>query len=451
LGEFLTDGAGLRWNIYQDTARLVAAAPFGGVGLGNFAAIFPLYRNSSLNAMRVIHPESDWLWLISETGIVSVLFGVIVVANLFSQPAKAADARERDVLLAGFLGVLAFLCHTFFDTPAHRLGTILPALFVLGTCTNPKLLFSGAQWVSWFSRVAGVVLIVLALFLVRTFSTVSPPQQDFAKGDWHVVGMKMDEALQIMPLDWSFRLIRGSANVRLGNWIEALSDFRAARVLEPKLADVPFDEGCAWLGVNSQLTTSAWKEALHRSPADTELFARMLDKSAPFPEMQQAVLRLGNENLNLAVTALQTSYADQATLDFVQNNCSRLTAEQLAALNRVKSRRYAGARDYKQAYELGTSVLGQVRFPPRRQISENECRLALIQDPTDYGAAYDLCLILRSQNRGPEMLQVLDAVTKQKGCPNYFYVMRGDLLASTGDWSGAWNAISELVADSHYR
>jgi hypothetical protein len=451
LGQLLTGGADLRWNIYQDTAHLIAAAPFGGVGLGNFAAIFPLFRNSSLNAMRVIHPESDWLWLIGETGIGSLLFCLIVIANLISQPAKPADTQERDVLLAGFLGVLAFLCHTLFDTPAHRLGTILPALFVLGICTSPKLLFSGARWISWISRVAGVALIVLALFLLRTSSIVSPPQQEFATGDWHAVGMKMDQALQIMPLNWSFRLIRGSANVRLGNWLKALSDFRAARVLEPKLADVPFDEGCAWLGANSKLTTSAWKEALSRSPTDTELYARMLDKSAPFPEIQQAMLRFGNENLDLAVTALQTSYADRATLDFVESNRSRLTAEQLTALNRAKSRRYAGEHDYKQAYEFGTSVLGQVRFPYRRQISENECRLALIQDPTNYGAAYNLCLILRSQDRKPEMLQVLDAVTKQKGCPNYFYVLRGDLLASIGDWSGAWNAISELVADPHYR
>jgi hypothetical protein len=81
---------------------------------------------------------------------------------------------------------------------------------------------------------------------------------------------------------------------------------------------------------------------------------------------------------------------------------------------------------------------------------ENECRLALIQDPTNYGVAYNLCLILRSQDRKREMLQVLDAVTNQKGCPDYFYVMRGDLLASMGDWSAAWNAISQLVANSHY-
>jgi tetratricopeptide (TPR) repeat protein len=259
----------------------------------------------------------------------------------------------------------------------------------------------------------------------------------------------MDRALQIMPLNWSFLLIRGSANVRLRNWIEALSDFRAARVLEPKLADVPFDEGCAWLGANSKLATSAWQEALSRSPADTELYARMLDKSAPFPEVHQAVLRFDNENLDLAVTALQTGYADQATVDFVESNRSLLTAEQLTALNRLKSRRYAGEGNYKQAYELGTTVLGHVRFPPRRQMSESECRFALIRDATDYGAAYDLCLILRTQDRKAEMLQVLNTVTQQKDCPHYFCVLRGDLLASLGDWSGAWNAISQLVADSH--
>jgi tetratricopeptide (TPR) repeat protein len=451
LGEFLTDGVGLRWSIYQDTAHLIAAAPLGGVGLGNFAAIFPLFRDTSLNAMRVIHPESDWLWLISETGIGSLLFCTIVIANLVSQPAKPAETRERDVLLAGFLGVLAFLFSTFFDTPAHRLGTTLPALFVLGMCTCPKLLFRGAWWVSWSSRATGIALIVLAFSLLRTSSIVNPPLQEFAKGDWHAVEAKMDQALRMMPLDWSFRLIRGSANVRLGNWVKALSDFRAACILEPKLAVVPFDEGCAWLGINSKLTTAAWKEALSRSPADTELYSRMLDKSAPFPEVQKALLRFGDANLDLAVTAMQTSYADQATLDFVESKRSVLTSQQVTALNRAESRRYAGERDYRHAYELGRSVLRQLPFPPRRQISENECRLALIKDPTDYGAAYELCLILRSQDRKPEMLQVLDLVTNQKGCPDYFYVMRGDLLASMGDWFRAWSAISELVADSRHR
>jgi len=446
LQEFLTDGAGLRWNIYEDTARLIAAAPFGGVGLGNFAAIFPLFRNSSLNAMRVIHPESDWLWLVSETGIGSLLFCVLVIASLFSQPAKPACARERDAFLAGLVAVLAFLCHTFFDVPAHRLGTVLPALFVLALCTRPKLVFSGKSWVPWISRVAGIAVIALALFLLQVASVEPPPLQAFARSEWHVVRTQIDQELKIAPLDWSLYVMRGSANVRAGNWLEALNDFRIARILEPKLAVVPYDEGCAWLGANSKLVGSAWKEALNRSPGDKDLFLQMLDKSMSFPKVLQSTLRLANERLDLALAALQRGYLDTTIFDFVESKRSQLTSEQQEILNSSESRRYGGEGDYRKAYELGSRILEKITFPQRRQMTEKECRLALLQDPTDYSAAYNLCAILHSQVRDDEMLLVLDSVIIQKSCPTYFYVMKGNLLAGRGDWSGAWRAISELVA-----
>jgi hypothetical protein len=78
-------------------------------------------------------------------------------------------------------------------------------------------------------------------------------------------------------------------------------------------------------------------------------------------------------------------------------------------------------------------------------LSENDYRIAFLRDPTDFGAAYNLCLILRSRGRKSEALQILESVTKRAGCPDYFYVMKGNLLASTGDWSGAWEAIAGLV------
>jgi hypothetical protein len=445
LREFLTEGAGLRWNIYEDTARLIAAAPLGGVGLGNFSAIFPLFRNSSLNAMRVIHPESDWLWLVSETGIGSLLFCVLVIVSLFSQPAKPACARERDVFLAGLVAVLAFLCHTFFDVPAHRLGTVLPALFVLALCTRPKLIFSGKSWGPWISRVAGMAVIALALFLLQVASVERPPRQEFARGEWHVVRTKIDQELKIAPLDWSLYLMRGSANVRAGSWVEALYDFRIARILEPKLAVVPYDEGCAWLGANPKLVVSAWKEALNRTPGDKDLFLQMLDKSMSFPEVHQSTLRLADERLNLALAALQRGYLDTTILDFVESERSELTSEQQEILDCSKSRSYAVEGDYRKAYELGSRILAKITFPQRRQMTEKDCRLALLRDPTDYSAAYNLCAILHSQERNEEMRLVLDSVINQKSCPTYFSVMKGNLLAKRGDWSEAWSAISELV------
>jgi hypothetical protein len=86
-----------------------------------------------------------------------------------------------------------------------------------------------------------------------------------------------------------------------------------------------------------------------------------------------------------------------------------------------------------------------VAFPPRGRLSENEYRIAFLRDPADFGAAYNACLILRSSDRRSDLLQILDTVTKQAGCPDYFYVMKGDVLSSTGDWSGAWKAIVGLL------
>ena len=445
LREFLLDGVGLRGDIYQDTVRQIAAAPYSGIGLGNFAAIFPSFRDSSLNSMRVIHPESDWLWLASEAGIGAILFAIVIVASLVARPAQSADPPEKDVLFAGFIGVLAFLGHTLIDVPAHRLGTILPALFVLALCTKSELLSYRARWIPWLSRVAGIALIGLALFLNRATSIADAPRQELAQRNWRAARAKIDEALTFTPLDWSLYLMRGSTDIRVGRWIEALGDFRAARVLEPKLAVVPFDEGCAWLDANSTLAIAAWKEALKRGSDDRNLYLQMLDKSVPFPEVHQAMLRLSDDYLNFAFAALLSGYSDQATLDFIASKHSELTAEQQVIFNRAMSRRSAEERDYRQAYDLGAKTLQKVAFPPRGHLSENEYRIAFLRDPTDFDAAYNLCLILRSEDRKSEALQTLESVTRHAGCPDYFYVMKGDLLASMGDWSGAWEAIASLV------
>src|SRR5206468_1959432 len=45
LGLF-NEGVGLRVHIYQDTFQLLRTVPFAGIGLGNFDAIFPWFRNA---------------------------------------------------------------------------------------------------------------------------------------------------------------------------------------------------------------------------------------------------------------------------------------------------------------------------------------------------------------------------------------------------------------------
>jgi hypothetical protein len=115
LGLF-SEGAGLRLQIYQDTFQLVKTVPFAGIGLGNFDVIFPWFRHASLNDQRILHPESDWLWLIAETGIVSVFCLVVASACCFSWPALLVRTREQDVQLACKIAIVLFVVNSLFDS-----------------------------------------------------------------------------------------------------------------------------------------------------------------------------------------------------------------------------------------------------------------------------------------------------------------------------------------------
>lgn len=62
-----------RYLIAKDSWEMVQAAPITGHGVGNFSAIFPQYRESSANFQRVVHPESDLIWLLCEVGVIGTL------------------------------------------------------------------------------------------------------------------------------------------------------------------------------------------------------------------------------------------------------------------------------------------------------------------------------------------------------------------------------------------
>ena len=69
----------------------------------------------------------------------------------------------------------------------------------------------------------------------------------------------------------------------------------------------------------------------------------------------------------------------------------------------------------------------------------------LIRDPRDFGAVFSLCSILRTKQRWQEALQILELSSKDRDCPDYFRVMRAEILASQSQWSESWDAIAGLV------
>jgi hypothetical protein len=445
LPELLGENAGFRTDIYRDTAQLMRTVPLEGTGLGNFDAVFPLFREKSLNLQRVIHPESDWLWMVSEMGWGSLLFCGFVVVGLFRSPVHGVRKEEQDALVAGVFGFAAFICHSAIDVPGHRLGTILPVIVLLGLCFQPKLIGTGIKIIPWLSRLAGIGLVLFGLLLLKEEEFSLKPHQELAEADWPEIRLSASESLMRTPLNWSLYILRGYAEIRANRWLEALADFRYAGLLEPKLAIVPFDEGRGWMGSNTRVALDAWRDALERSAPDqrTDLYRQMLNASFGVASLHEATVRLSDSDPELAMMALRSGHGDARTLLFLKGETTELDSEQHRIVACAEARESALKKDYQEAYEMGRQNILPVVFPQPEQVSENECRAALIRNPGDFLAAYNLCLIFRADGRDP--LSILAAIARQPNCPSYFYVMWAEDLASRSNWADAWLVLSRLV------
>jgi O-antigen ligase len=445
--DLLTNGAGFRTKIYYDSFRLIGSTPLEGVGIGNFEAIFPSFRHLSLNTARVIHPESDWLWLISELGALSAVCCAIAVFGLFLRPAHPGTKGEKEILLAGLIAMGAFLANSLFDVPGHRLGTLLPILVVCGICTHARAAGEGWPVIPWASRLLGIGLVVFGFVLMKETRFRTRLELATNGRDWSKIETAASNCLRRTPLDWPLYVTCGYANVSQQKWLQAVADFRYALLLEPKLPMVPFDEGRAWVGVNRELAVAAWNECLRRSSGAerSEFYRLILGTSYCDPRLREQALRLSDTDAQLAMIALRSGYADSTTLEFLEEGKSTLGPDQFKAVLRKEAAQAAIDKEFQKAYEIGRQGMKNIVFPSEQPLSEGECRVALIRDPTDLIAAFTLSSILRSQDRWPEALEILEAQTHSRNCPDYLWLMKAEILASQNEWPQAWAAISGLM------
>ncbi len=447
LPDLWAHGLGFRADIYQDALKLVSESPMPGTGVGNFEAIFPQVRQSSLNGERVVHPESDWLWMATELGWGSVLFCGLGVAGVFVRKARIKSKRENRVRLVGLIALGAFLTNSIVDVPGHRLGTIMPAMVLASLCTQPKLCGEGSKMLFWVSRFFSVALIALAVILFRNASNERRIQNVVAAADWGHAQEPIAEGLARTPLRWELYIWRGYADVQQKKWIPAIIDFHYASLLEPKLAVVPLSEGMAWVPANRILAIAAWREALRRSlPAErTALYQQMLGASLQDPQLHLATIRLADASPQLAVLALDPTNLDLHTLRILESERSQLTPDEIRTLTRAEASEAALDQNFEKAYTIARQIMRPVAFPKRNTQSEDLCRHALALNPLDYAAAFNLCSSLATEERWNDELDILESLTKGSTCPEYFRVMQAEAFAGAKRWAEAWNTISWLI------
>jgi len=179
-------GLGMRAAIQQDAWAMAMEHAATGVGMGSFEDVFPMFRSASASTVRAAHPESDWLWLVCESGLLTGLFAWGVAVALARR-----CWRQKDDGVVGLAALVAVLVHGLLDVPAHS----APVFFLAAA-------LAGSGWLSRPSRVArpvGIGLILAALLLPAGPPRPAPfrPARPMVEGNPEAI----EQWLAFRPLD----------------------------------------------------------------------------------------------------------------------------------------------------------------------------------------------------------------------------------------------------------
>jgi tetratricopeptide (TPR) repeat protein len=362
-----------------------------------------------------------------------------------------ARPGERRVRLMACVACLGFLAHSLVDVPAHRLGTMMPALLLLGMAVGGEE--GGMRRMRWVLPAAGVVAFTFML-----------------------TGLGLKPAA---TMDWQVYARAAGPEAKQREFLAALRDFRQARFLEPDYAGLPYEEGQIWLNVAPQFAIEPWREALRRMPWEgrAELYQQMLAQSYPaHPELHAplAALAGGDARMELAFLGWTAPEEFQARMDETLRDDPELTRYDTVqlralfplwmmkgnatALAAIMSRHplwmAAGYRaladydatrgDYAGAIALMEDNVPPPPIPPPAPpIPHDEAAGRFAEDHGDFAAGMALYSEDIAAGQTDAALQILQVLNAQPGCPAYVHIEAGRLLARQGREQEAWQALKQ--------
>jgi tetratricopeptide (TPR) repeat protein len=478
-----------RWRIFRDTFQLIHASPWCGIGLGNFDAVFAIFRSASLGDTRALHPESDWLWLWAESGWPAVAVIVIGAALLIRRVLPLREGTNQRFRLAALIGAVVFALHGLLDVPGHRVGTAFSGIFLLGLSLHRPLGLRPSRWVASLFRLVGLLLVVsgaswavaargrmplpgvVGVANAKELSAVANRDRNFAE----TVSLT-NRALAWAPLDWQLYFLRSLGEVGTKQPSSALDDFRRARFLEPNAYEVPLAEGNVWLSSRPVLAATAWREALRRAGPEQrpDVYSSMLSNaSMQSPEVSRILEEIGLRQHDLVLAYLSRvsgEFFNHALGEFFKHdpNLETLSETEKLALFSLWSERGAleqlsqavqqhpdwisyawlgmakcdaSKKDFRSAYEL-TEQFGEAVALPRIKstfsLQELQSRFYAASD--NYAVGYALYREQAQRGRIDDALLTVRHFSERPNAPAYFHFLEAQSWAAKQNWERAWNA-----------
>jgi O-antigen ligase/Flp pilus assembly protein TadD len=479
-----------RWLIFQDAFQLIRSSPWCGIGLGNFDAIFAIFRDASIGDTRALHPESDWLWLWCELGWPAVLLAVAGAALLLRRVAPLKEGTNQRFRLAALIAALLFAVHGLVDVSAHRIGTSFSGILLLGLALHRPLSFKPSAWIPYLFRLVGLILIVTGIAWAAAVrgTNLLPGSVGVAnakklagianRGRNFSEGIDIStHALAWAPLDWQLYFVRGLSETGAGQPAKALDDFRRARFLEPNAYEVPLAEGNLWLSSHPLQAVTAWREALRRAGPQQrgEVYSSMLSAAAvqKSSEVTRILEEVGLNQHDLALAFLcrvtgspfnhgvaellkrdpnLQMFDEEEKRAFFSLWSERGDLDQLAQIVQQHSEwvsfawlgmatYHAKMNNFRDAYEL-TQRYGEAVALPRvaADFPFDELKKRFVAAPDNYAVGYALYREQIQRGLNDDALMTVRHFSERANSPAYFHFLEAQNWAAKENWERAWNA-----------
>jgi hypothetical protein len=283
-----------RFRIWADTLALVSDSPWCGVGLGNFQALFPFFRAKSITQSAVVHPESDWLLLVTEVGWLGAALALLAVGIVLAGALPLNRKSQRRLRSAAVAAAVAAVIHGFVDVPGHRLGSVLAATYVLVLARRGPDAPGVSRIAPVLWRATGLAVVACAAWWMNVPDDAARAEELAGRGKFAEAGARATRAIQCAPLAWRPYFTRAGALATTGRLVESVADFRRARLLEPHFIAVPMAEGKFWVRTQPELALAAWREALRRAdgPDAANYFSEVLGAAPDDAAFRERLLGL---------------------------------------------------------------------------------------------------------------------------------------------------------------
>ena len=321
------DGEGFaqdaRVQYYRMTRTLVGDAPWTGFGLGNFEYVFPFYLDyEPLFDRRPVHPESSWLWLSSEGGLLLVGAVAVAVLMLMLFGFMARRSRATTIRSAGLACALVMVINAFFEVSGHRLGTLFPGILLASLCL-PSATIPVTPWVSRFLlRALGAAVAVVGLVWIAsgfgrgmwpvvqgTLALQDAAGREQAAGDRGAAIELLRQAALLKPLSHEIHWPLAAYLLEENRVDEAWNEFRAANAVLPYLSWMIDTEGYFWIPNDPARAAYAWSQAMRRALPGrrAQMYDKYLREAKNKPELKALLLQLYPDDPEFEFARIRTA------------------------------------------------------------------------------------------------------------------------------------------------